>query len=109
MEGLDKIEEKMNSIPSILTKFTNLKQTTCVMREILIKAENNEKHRLLAIIIPQTKNVIQVEGLDQSFSYPVRVGAGLDKLDYDTILESKKNINRSNFKFIHKLFEFANS
>ncbi len=109
MVGLDKIEEKMNSIPSILTKFTNLKQTTCVMREILIKAENNEKHRLLTIIIPQTKNVIQVEGLDQSFSYPVRVGAGLDKLDYDTILESKKNINRSNFKFIHKLFEFTNS
>lgn len=105
--GLEKIEEKMNSIPNILTTFTNLKLTTCVMRDILVKAENDEEHRLLAIIIPQTKNVIQVKGLDQNFSYPVRIGARLNKFDYDTILELKKNIYRPNFKFIHKLYEFS--
>ncbi len=105
--GLEEIEEKMNSIPIILTKFTNLKLTTCIMRDILIKAENNEERRLLAIIIPQTKNATHVKGLDQNFSYPVRIGAGLNKVNYDTILELKKNINQPNFKFIHKLFEFS--
>lgn len=105
--GLEKIEEKKNSIPSILNKFTNLKLTTCIMRDILIQAENNEERRLLAIIIPQTKKVSHVKGLDQKFSYPIRVGAGLNKLDYDKILELKKNIIQPNFKFIHKLCEFS--
>jgi len=105
--GLEKIEEKKNSIPSILNKFTNLKLTTYIMRDILIKAENNEERRLLAIIIPQTKKVSHVKGLDQKFSYPIRIGSRLNKVDYNTILELKKNINQPNFKFIHRLYEFS--
>ena len=107
--GLERIEEKIISIPSILTKFTNLKLTTCVMRDLLIKSECEEEYRLLVIIIPQTKNVIEVKGLDQKFSYPIRVGAGSNKSNYSTILESKKKIFRPNFKFIRKLFEFSNN
>ncbi len=107
--GLEKIEEKMNSIPKLLSRITNLKLTTCVMRDILIKKENEYECRILVIIIPQTKNVTEVKGLDQNFSYPLRVGAGLIKSDFNTILESKKDIYRQNFKFIRKLFEFTNS
>ena len=105
--GLEKIEEKMNSIPKLLSRITSLKLTTCVMRDIVIKKENDYESRILVIIIPQTKNVIEIKGLDHNFSYPLRVGAGLIKSDLNTILESKKDIYRQNFKFIHKLYEFS--
>jgi len=107
--GLEKIEERKTSIPKTLKKFTNLKLTSCIIRDIHIKGENNEKCKCLAIIIPQTKDVIEVKGLDNKISFPIRIGAGLDRVDYKTISEAKINVYRNNFKFIHKLLEFSNT
>ncbi|MBA7536013.1 hypothetical protein ES705_28275 [subsurface metagenome] len=53
--------------------------------------------------------VINVKGLDERFSYSLRVGPGIEKVNREKIKESKRNEIWNNFKFIHKLHEFSKS
>jgi len=53
--------------------------------------------------------VINVKGLDERFSYSLRVGSGIEKVNREKIKESKRNEIRNDFKFINKLHEFSKS
>ena len=71
-------------------------------------SQHNEKNCLI-IAIAHTKSVISVKDKTGKIAYPIRLETGLERVDYDKIRNSKRNIYIDSFDFILKLNSFTKS
>jgi hypothetical protein len=107
--GVDNIEEKINSIPSILNRYLQ-SNIPIHFQQVRLKNETGNDYDCLLIAIAQTKKAIEVRNQKGWSSYPVRIGAGKTKGNLDEISQSKLRINHDNYDFIpSSIYTFVGS
>ncbi len=106
--GVEKREERTNSTLRLLKKLTNLEDTCISIRPINLKDTTGEERICWVIIIPQTREVIEVKNIDGSRYYPVRLGSGMDYSNYNETKKRKEDVKINNVKFIDNLIKLVN-
>ena len=107
--GLEKIEERSKNINKIIGNKTNINPSICKIREISIKTKTGKFKSCIFLFIPQTKNLVEIINLNDTMSFPLRVGLEVLKKTNKEIAKSKKKIYLNNFKFITRIKEFAHT
>ncbi len=107
--GFEKIEERSKNINKIIGIRTNIKPSSCKMREILIKNIKGEIMSCLFLFIPQTKEIVEIININSTISFPLRVGLEVIKKTNKEIEKLKKKIHLNNFNFINQIKEFTQS
>lgn len=105
--GIEDIENRKKSVKTTLQKYINVSKDFTMLKEILIKDAEGMDRNCLVCAIAQTKDPIEVRGLNKSYSYPIRLGPGLDKVDKLKIQQAKKSISQDNYDFILNLQKFV--
>ncbi len=98
--GVLDLENKMQSIKTIARKWIDYNRDFIILKETLMKDDNNCEQQCLIIVIAQTRGVIGVKNEDGRFSYPIRLETGLDRYSYSDIEDRKKKITTNNFDFL---------
>jgi len=101
--SIDDLENRKKSIKSTIRNYINIDYNFIVLQEV--KLEDNKK--CLVIVIAQTKAAIEVRGLNNMYSYPIRLETGLEKIDKSKIQKQKEDVLQNNFDFIINLKEFV--
>lgn len=109
VKGVEDLENKIKSIKVTLQKYINTSNSFTVPKEVLVKDSEGIDQHCLILAIAQTKNPIEVRGLDRKYSYPIRLGTGLEKVDKTKIQLAKTEIIHDNFDFLLSLQEFVKS
>ena len=107
--GLEKVEEKSININKIVGNRTNIKPSSCRLREIRINTNKDDPKSCLFLFIPQTKEIIEVINKDNTISFPLRVGLEVIKKTNKEIGKLKKKVYLNNFNFINLINEFTQS
>ena len=102
---LDGLEDKIKHAKDIIKKYINYSENFTHFQQILIDIEGVSKSCLI-IVISQTKSVVSVEKIDQSYSYPIRLETGLGYSNHSLIESTKSDIYRNNYDFILKINKF---
>ena len=97
--GITNIEEKINSINPILSRYVQ-NNMPLHLQQIRLKDENGKDCDCLIIVVAQTKNVIEVKNQQGWSSYPLRVGAAKTKGKLEWIRQSKAGIFHHNYNFV---------
>lgn len=105
--GLEKIEDGSINVNKIIGNRTNIKLSSCKIREIQIKTNKDESKSCLFLFIPQTKEVVEVINVDDTVSIPLRLGLEVLKKTSKEITKSKKKIYLNNFDHINRIKEFT--
>ena len=101
--SIDDLENRKKSIKSTIRNYINIDYNLIVLQEV--KLEDNKK--CLVIVIAQTKDSIEVRGLKNVYSYPIRLETGLEKINKSKIQKQKEDVLQNNFDFIINLKEFV--
>ncbi|MFW9874710.1 MAG: helix-turn-helix domain-containing protein [Candidatus Thorarchaeota archaeon] len=101
--GIPDIENKLQSMSTILNKWIDYQEDYFELKEVIIKDSNNIDKRCIAIVIAQVKEPIGVRSLNGSYSYPVRLETGLYKEDISRLRKKKRGVINTNFNFLHLL------
>ena len=105
--GIEDLENRRKSIKGTLQKYINVPKSFTVLKEVLIKDTEGIDRHCLVLAIAQAKDPIEVRGLNKSYSYPIRLGPGFEKVDKLKIQQAKKSISQDNYDFILNLREFV--
>lgn len=107
--GIDDLENRKKSIKTTIQKYTNVNYNFVVLQEVSFDANEKTNIKCLILSIAQTKDAIEVRGLNNTYSYPIRVETGLVKVEKSYIQKMKEECPQNNFDFIINLKEFANN
>ena len=103
--GVSDLENKMQSIKTIARKWIDFNRDFIILKETLMKDDNDCEQQCLIIVVAQTKGVMGVKHEDGRFSYPIRLETGLDRYSYSEIEDRKREITANNFDFL-RYFEY---
>lgn len=108
IKGVSDLENKKKHCASSLQKNTNHPLKFCQFQEIKMKDLDNKEKTCLIIIIMQTNDVISVRRINGTFSYPIRLETGLERIDEPTIKRQKEGIE-NNYNFLKDLDLIVNN
>ncbi|KKN84246.1 hypothetical protein LCGC14_0290600 [marine sediment metagenome] len=107
--GFEKFEERSKNINKIIRSRTSFRPSSCKMREILIPNYKDKPKSCLFLFIPQTKEVVEVINIDDTISFPLRVGLEVIKKTNKEIEKLKRKVYLNNFNFINQIKKFTQS
>ncbi len=108
VKGISDIEDKLQSISTIINKWIDYDEDFYEIKEIILKEFNNSEKRCIGILIAQTKQVVPVKNLNGLFSYPIRLETGLYREHYSKLKKNKKCVSATNFNFLSILNNVVN-
>ncbi|TKJ20453.1 MAG: hypothetical protein CEE43_12305 [Promethearchaeota archaeon Loki_b32] len=98
--GINNLEDKIQSISTILDKWIDYQENYFEIMEIILKDSEDIKRRCIAIMIAQTKDPVGVMKFKDLYSYPVRVETGLNRETFSRLSRKKRIIDNTNFNFL---------
>lgn len=101
--GVSNLENRIQSISTILDKWIDYQEEFFELREIILKDSSDIEKRCIAIIIAQTKEPVGIKTLNGYYSYPVRLETGLRRENFTKINKKKIVIPTTNFNFLNLL------
>jgi len=107
IKGIKNIEAKKNSIIDLLNKYTNNLAHLIKFHEFTY-SNGRDSSKILILIIPQSKEVVELKLDNINYRIPVRIGAKTDYKNYQDLNARKSSIEENNIKFIKKLSNLIN-
>ena len=105
IKGLNDVETKMNQFEDLISRFIDYPRNFVFIKSIMLIDGKGSEIDCIIIAIAQTKEVVAVKDDNNSYSYFFRITSGKQKRSPRKIKESKKEIVRDNYKFLHLLRE----
>lgn len=104
--GIKDLENKVKFTKECINKYMNCDTDFVNCQQILINCEDGTRRSCLIIAVAQTKNVIHVKDKSGRFSYPIRLGTGLNNSTYGNLKTLKINVLNDNYLYISNLYRF---
>ena len=95
----------MNHLNELIFKFIDYSKDFVFIKSISLIDSKGREIDCIIIAIAQTKEGVAVKDDNNSYSYFFRITSGKQKRSPREIKESKKEIVRDNYKFLHLLRE----
>lgn len=105
IKGLNDVETKMNQLEDLILRFIDYPRNFVIIKSISLIDSKGSEIDCIIIVIAQTKEGVAVKDDNNNYSYFFRITSGKQKRSPREIKESKKEIVRDNYKFLHLLRE----
>jgi hypothetical protein len=105
--GLEDLENKVKATDYVMKRWIDYPHDFVHCQQIQMKNDSDQEKNCLVIAIAQTKDVVGVKDETGKFSYPLRLGTGLDRVNPDTIRASKATVHDTNYSFLRDLLTFT--
>jgi len=109
--GIPDIENRVKKTVDIIKRYTSYDKDFIKFKQVLLKNKDAQDASCLVIAVAQTKKPVSVKDESNKFSYPVRSGTGLSRVDRRQIEESKRasKVIDNNFDFVVDLDRFLHA
>jgi hypothetical protein len=96
--GVDDIENRLKHLEEIRRTHVETEAAFVRMRSVTVAGR-----ACIVIIVGQTAEPVAVKQLNGSYSYPLRVGPGIQRVSRDEISSSKQHLKGVSFAFVSEL------
>ncbi len=103
--GVPDIENKIKDLEIKLLRWLGNNKRFYQTKEILLKNDENQIKRCIAVIIYQTKIPVQVKKINDDISYKKRLGTGSISTNRISLVEEKKEVSKMNLNFIERMIK----
>ena len=98
--GVDKPEDRIKKIEAVLRKYTDVQVDFVRIRSVPF---DGVARPCIIIVVGKTKTPVGVRQLNNSYSYPLRVGPGIERVSQKQIWATKDFMKGTEFKFASEL------
>lgn len=98
--GVDKAENRIKKIEAVLRKYTDAQVDFVRIRAVPFDGVTKP---CIIIVVGKTKMPVGVRQLNNNYSYPLRVGPGIERVSQKQISETKNFMKGTEFKFASEL------
>lgn len=106
--GIGDLENKLKSAKLVLNRHIKYNGEHIHFQQVMIRNSENKEKNCLVIVVAQTKGVVSVKDQSGKFSYPLRLETGLERVDRERIMNSKREreVLHDNYDFLSSLNKF---
>lgn len=107
--GIGDLENKLKSAKLVLNRHIKYNGEYIHFQQVMIRNSENKEKNCLVIVVAQTKGVVSVKDKKlRMFSYPLRLETGLERVDRERIMNSKREreVLHDNYDFLSSLNKF---
>jgi predicted HTH transcriptional regulator len=101
--GVNDLENRIKSIREVIRRYIKPDSDLVHLQQVLLKDDEDRDKTCLVIAVAQTRSGISVKDRAGRFSYPIRMGTGLSRIDHEDLVNLKRNVLNDNYHFIRDL------